>query len=228
MTLPPHSHKEYTFTFEVTYSGVERVGIEKIIMNDFMELVRRKLDFSWQQQVIILPQPKAFKGADYLLHYISNNQDEEVDAKQSALMEEGEVSYELKPYIEGQSQRLVHWKLVAQRDIYMVREREQIVKLSRERLVIIDPLVTLNEEKLTGMSRWMRSKRINFYKSQHKRKAKIVDKLVNGTISYLLQVLKMEESIALMYYGDSEWQTVQLKTLQDLEGISDKISNSCK
>ena len=224
VSLPPHGQKDFTFQLEAVYSGKEAIGIDKVIMTDFLELARRKLNYSWLQEVIILPQPMKMKEANYLLNAYNVSKEDQMDAKQVVQMEEGEISYELKPYIEGQSQRLMHWKLVAQRDIYMVREREQMLKLRRQRLVVIDPSIKLEETKVQGLERllfWRREQRRH---AEGKHKAQVIDKLVNGSTSYLLEILQLGESILLFYYEKGRWQWVKLVVRQDLEKISDKLS----
>lgn len=224
VTLPPHGQKEFTFELIAKQSGKEVVGIEKIIINDLFELVRRKVNYHFLQQVTVLPQPVTLKGIGALLASSALDKNENDDIRQTAFVEDGEVSYELKPYVEGQSQRLIHWKLVAQRDIYMVREREQLIKLKRERIVVVDPVVQL-EKDISSVHK------IPFeFNGARKRwqmgrdKAKLTDKLVNGTTSYLLEVLKQGESILLFYYDEEQWQQIRLEVIQDLEKISEKIS----
>ena len=224
VSLPPHGQKDFTFQLEAIYSGKEEIGIDKVIITDFLELARRKLNYSWLQEIIILPQPFKMKEANYLLDACTMTKDEQLDAKRTALMEEGEISYELKPYVEGQSQRLIHWKLVAQRDIYMVREREQVLKLRKERLVVIDPSVKVEEVKVEGLERLMFWRHEQRRHIEGKQKAQVIDKLVNGSTSYLLEILRLGESILLFYYDKGKWQQVRLVVRQDLEKISDKLS----
>ena len=224
VSLPPHGHKEFVFHLKAENSGKEVIGIDRVVVNDFLELARRKLKYQYLQEVTILPQPIILKGVEYLLHRMAISKNDNDEAKQMMITEDGEVSYELKPYVEGQSQRLIHWKLVAQRDIYMIREREQTIKLRKKRVVVVDPIITLEKEKVDGLSKYLPVGKAHKRWEIGRRKAKLRDKLVNGTTSYLLEVLKLGESILLFYHDEEGWQQVKLEVKQDLEKINEKLS----
>lgn len=229
VTLPAQSRKEYTFHLQALNSGKEEIGISKVIVSDYMELVQRRLKFTWKQEVVVLPQPKKLTGSRYILGYAPTQNNEKIDANQSVITEAGEVSYELQPYLEGESQRLMHWKLVAQRDIYMVRQREEIIKLKKQRLVIVDPVIgdaLSMTVRLSGFKALSKRSRIRFRWAKGKKQAQIKDKMINGITSYLLDILNAQEAILFLYYENGRWHQCLLVTVQDLEQFSIQISRS--
>lgn len=224
VTLPPHSQKKFTFEMRAKESGEEIIGIEKVILLDFFEVAQRKLPFSHLQPITVLPQPFVLKGVEYLMGQSYNSKKNQKPVAHFLKSQEGEVSYELKPYIEGESQRLMHWKLVAQRDIYMIREREILLHEKKVHLVILDPVICMPSHPLSFYQRFNPLQRVRLKWQEEREKAFFKDKLINSTISYLIEILKNEESISFHYYKENQWQQVSIENKQQLVALGKALS----
>lgn len=194
ITLPPYSEKEIRISYEGKYSGKEILEIEKVILQDFFQIARRRLEVSLKKEVAVLPEVVELKHLEYLLkHMRVKSERSEIVPK---IVEEGEISSELKPYQEGDSLKRLHWKLVAKRDLYMVRERERGASIKREYIIVLDPVC-----KEQGLEK----------------RASLVDKTLVSCISYMADILKSGDKVTLLYFKEKTWEQLTITSILNLE-----------
>lgn len=194
ITLPPHSEKEIRISYEGKYSGKETLEIEKVVLQDFFQVARRRLKVSLKKEVVVLPEVVELKHLEDLLSnirvWLEGN---EILPRAS---EDGEISSELKPYQEGDALNLLHWKLVAKRALYMVREREIRAHMKREYIVVLDPI----------------------YKEQEaEERVVLIDKTLVSCLSYIAYLLKGEDKVTLIYFKEKTWEQLTLTSLLNVE-----------
>ena len=218
--LPSHGEKQLVIPYEGALSGKAEVGIEKIVLVDYFEMIRKKLKFTWQEERMILPQPVLMKEYGSSISFLPNQKQENQDLKRGKV---GEVGYELAPYQEGQSERLIHWKLVAQRDIYMVREREAYKSEQEKRIVIINPIVKKEFIKRKLNQRFLSVRRYRFQLAQQLKQAKQEDYQITACLSYLNEVIKRREQVELYLFLDGNWKCYRIGSLGELETVKVKL-----
>ena len=223
LTLAPRSKKTFSIPYVALNSGADRVGIERIVLVDYFEFARRKYKFNWSQEVAILSQVKPLKEIANLAAYVPRKESDELDERPLQLEDEGELSYELAPYQEGQSERLIHWKMVAQRDIYMVREREDNIHLRKEHLVMMDPVFHQKKSKKMHFKRFFRTHRLRKRWAKEREKACYRDKVITACISYLYSLLSQEINVIWMGYQEGKWEQRVLTRPSDLEQIEEML-----
>ena len=223
LTLPPKSKKTFSIPYEALNSGADYIGIERIILVDYFEFARRKYKFSWEQEVAILSQIKPLKEITNLVQYMPRKESEILEEKPLQVEDEGEISYELAPYQEGQSERLIHWKLVAQRDIYMVREREDDIKLRKEHLVMIDPVLLRRKVGKMYFKRVFRTHRLRKRWAKEREHAYYMDKVITSCMSYLYSLISEEISVIWIGYNEGKWDQRLLTRYGDLEQIEEML-----
>lgn len=224
VTLQGHEEKSFKVDYTGVLSGQEEIGIEQVILVDYFELMKKKLKVGYTQKVMVMPQLVNIVN-EQDLEYLS--QKDADDGSQNLYHhDDGELGYELAPYQEGQSQRLVHWKLVAQRDIYMVRERELPKEQNENRLIILDPVSKQIKYEPRLIHKLWKSKKYKYQCSIGKRQAELEDYRIIVFMSYLYEVINRGESIKLVYCLENQWKKVILDSAVDLERLQGEIEQS--
>lgn len=219
ITLPRRSERTYKIKYEAKYSGVDKIGIKELVLMDYFEVSKRKIRKSYLQDITILPQltvPNELKMDMTLIE----NQKEPLEVALQHTKNQGEVSYELASYQEGESERLIHWKLVAQRDIYMVRERETLMKLKQQCLVVIDPLVGRKAQKIVVWKKLFPTLKVRARWEMEEKKAQEMDAIITSCMSYLYSLLNQEKTIKLVCYKEGEWIEIDAHRKNELEYIA--------
>ena len=198
-TLGPKSQQTFRINYEALRSGRDQVGIEQIIWMDYLEIVKRHQKYKSVQEIIVLPQMPSLKEKSKHIDALSQSIGGEVEEKSSRSFG-GEVSYELIPYEEGTSERLIHWKLVAQRDLYQVREREQFIQKTKQHVVIMDPF-------------WMNTD------GEGRKKAYWMDQLITHYMTCLYERMNQGEKVYWLGYGKDGWTSRLIQKHADLYEI---------
>lgn len=220
ITLPAHGEKQLAIPYEGVLSGKTEIGIEKVVLVDYFEVIRKKLRFTWKEERIVLPQAVMLKEYESSMSFLPNKLQEKQNLKRGQV---GEVGYELSPYQEGQSERLIHWKLVAQRDIYMIREREDYKGKQEKRIVIINPVVKRKPIKTKLNQRFLSVRRYRMVLAQKLKQARQEDYQVTACLSYLNEVIKQKEQIVLYIFLEGSWKCYVISNLEALEVVKEKL-----
>ena len=128
---------------------------------------------------------------------------EDAEEQLAVISSEGEVCHELAPYVEGDSLKLMHWKLLARREIYMVRQREDHAVVKKEYLFILDPI---------------------YQEQEGENRAKLIDKLLVACVSLAYAFLKQGEKVTLVYKKEAVWQQLTLSEVVAVEQLATVLS----
>ena len=212
--LGSNQFKELKLSCSAKFYGKEQVGLKEVSVKSFIGFFKKDLTHSIFTTIKILPEIthieyiEQFNDSLILLNKKRNEQSEQVNNKSI----ENEMGYELNPYIEGDSQRLIHWKIVASRDQYLVRQREERRQWDRKLFLILNPLVQYGSESEQIM---------------------IQDKMITTLLSLAAYYINKGQKIEVIYYKDKKWQHINIietrniyflqNILSDYEGI--KVEN---
>ena len=201
VALPPRSTKEITLEYVGEYSGKETLGIEEIVLQDYFGIMKRRIKCTLEKEVSVLPQVVALGKVENLLNLVKVK---ERDHEQiPVISSDGEVCHELAPYIEGDSLKLMHWKLLARRDIYMVRQREEHATIKREYVFILDPICEEQEKE---------------------NRVRLIDKILVTSISLAYTFLKQGEKVTLIYKQNAMWQQLTLTEIMAIPQLAAELS----
>ncbi len=187
ITLPPFSKKEIKIAYEGKYSGKDILEIEEVILQDFFQLAKKRHTSFGKKEVAVLPQIIELTKVNYLFSALSIDTDSTMSLPKPS--KTAELSYELKPYKEGDSLKLLHWKIAARRDIYMVRQREEQVSVKEEYLMVLDPICAEKNEEMA---------------------ARLIDKTLVMCISLVAFFLERDIEVTLVYDKEGHWQYITL------------------
>lgn len=205
VTLNPRSSHSFRIPYEVIHSGVDEIGIEKVVGMDYLELARTTKKMNDLQEIILLPQLQVIEEEEASKDKMAYKVGDGLRGRQSRVLE-GEVSYELAPYEEGTPERLIHWKLVAQRDLYRVREREQLMKSSREYVLIMNPIFITQEVEA-------------------RKEAALIDQLITFYASYLYNFIQQGQKVHWVGYHKGKWEEKVLYKESDFYEIQEILCN---
>lgn len=201
VALPPRGAKEITLEYIGKYSGKEIIGVEEIVLQDYFGIMKRRIKCTLEKEVSVLPQVVALGKVENLLNLVKVK---ERDQEQiPVISSDGEVCHELAPYIEGDSLKLMHWKLLARRDIYMVRQREEHATIKREYIFILDPICEEQDKE---------------------NRARLIDKLLVTSISLAHAFLKQGEKVTLIYRQNGVWQQLTLTEVMAIPQLATVLS----
>lgn len=194
VTLPPHAHKEIELDYEGCYAGYEQLEIEKIILQDYFQIATRRVKQNLKASIAVLPEVTKLSRFNYLFRNMQAQK--EGSQTTSIISQEGDINSELKPYIQGDSLKLVHWKLAARKDIYMVRQREEQIGVKQSCVMVLDPICKeLDENK----------------------RAQLIDKTLVACISCIYEFLREERKVCLVYLKENTWDRLELTSVSQLE-----------
>ena len=186
--------------------GKEEVVLEEVRLQSFIGFFRKHVTLNLSATVQVLPE---IRHLEYMQHFnaflTQLNTSEGKQSEQEDRENTGdEVGYELRQYREGDSQRLIHWKIAAFKGEYLVRQREGSKEKKRELFFILSPFVCLesNEEE-----------------------AILQDKMITTFVSLVAHYLNEGQKVRVAYYKDKEWQYIKIRDARYIhilqEGLSD-------
>lgn len=204
--LEAKQSKEQELLCNAKFYGKEQVVLEEVSMHSFIGFFRKSLTQSIFTTIKILP---TIRHLDYMQHFddfliLSNRQESRQNEEVNDESIKDEIGYELSPYIEGDSQRLIHWKIVASRDEYLVRQREEKKEWKRGLFFVLNPLIqcdSKNEEII------------------------IQDKIVTTLLSLVAYYIDESQKIEVIYYKDKKWQYIKIKETKDIYCLKDILSD---
>ncbi len=198
IAIQPRGYKDIKFTYNAKYSGSEMITLDKVIVQDYIGICRNRAKLSYEKVINILPEIVNMKRIGRITKNISTGYIDEGKSKNNGL---GEPSYDLAPYKKGDSMKLVHWKLLARRNVWMVREREQIITEYKTFTLIIDPVY---------VKQWDR--------------ARIIDKTVNVVITMASHILDRGDEVAIVYNILGDWESMLISNRTELISLGKILS----
>lgn len=225
VTLGGKSEENFELRYKAKWSGQEQLEVEQVVIVDFFEMLRKKIDFSWQHKMKVLPNCEPMKEEKHSISYIPQKNREKF-MNQLKKDNEGEISYELAPYQQGQPEKQIHWKLVAQRDIYMIRAREVVKDKKQTSLVILDPVIGVKQDKERIYPGLLATTRYRNKRTYEERLAKLEDYRLCACISYINELISQKEEVIFRYLLDNKWQQMTIRQKSDLQQLSQVIGQA--
>lgn len=197
-------HIEQEIDYKAQLCGQEEVILEEVSMRSFIGFFRKTITLDVYTIVQVLPE---IRHLEYMQHFdafltLMNTKGEKQNEQEDSESIENEVGYELRPYIDGDSQRLIHWKIAAFRDEYLVRQREGSKEQKRELFFILSPFVCWesNEE------------------------AVLQDKMITTFISLVAHYLREGQKVRVAYYKDKTWQYKKIRDVRYIHILQEILS----
>ena len=195
----------HPFVYEAKLSGLEEIGINKVVLKSFFFFFRVEIEVYEKVSVKVLPEVRSIANMqgfdDFLARRIVSEGG--YAFHKTLVIEDNEIGYELDSYVEGDSQRLIHWKLAAYKDELLVRQREKNGQKQKNIFLILNPFLDNEEE--------------NMIRRQ--------DKLITTFVSLAGYYLEKNREIDVAYYKDDTWNVVQVRNKIQLRGLQENLGD---
>lgn len=204
--LEAKKYREQDIYCKAQFCGKEEAVLDEVSMRSFIGFFRRSITLNVSTTIKILPEIRHLEYMQYfnafltLLNIGGEKQNEQGDSDTIG----DEVGYELSPYVEGDSQRLIHWKIAAFRDEYLVRQREGRKEQRRELFFILSPFIE-----------WQ----------SNDEEAVIQDKIVTTLMSLVAYYLNEGQKVRVTYYKDKGWRYVKIREPKDIYFLQEILSD---
>lgn len=197
---------ERELSYNARFYGNEQIVFEQILIRSFIGFFRKSVAQDIITPIKILPN---IRQIEYIQHFDDfllslSRQEDKQKCKLNNESIEDEIGYELSPYIEGDNQRLIHWKIAAARDEYLVRQREEKKEWKRELVFILNPLVQ--------------------YQSSNEQVI-IQDKMITSVISLVDHYINQGQKVKVIYYKDEKWRHIKITETKAMYFLKDVLSD---
>lgn len=205
---------EQEIFYRAKYCGIEQMTLDWVVTRSFFCFFRKEIKLQETTTVQIMPEVKPLNYLNPFNSFITQMLIREERALGHENGENGrdiddEIGYELRPYREGDSERLIHWKLAVFKEEYLVREREKIKEQRRELFFILNPF----------MGKEVRDEEENSNEIlEH-------NKTVTSFISLVAYYLIKGQKVRIAYYKEKEWQHMKLKGIGELRYLQECLSH---
>ena len=199
------SVKELALVYEAQLSGKQTVGFEDVFLKDYLGLYRGTITLPDNPKIKVLPEVREglevdeFLGAGTEIGYSRGSQN------RAKLGGEGEVAEDLTAYKAGDSPKLLHWKILAQKNQLLVRQRETGKQDGESVLLILSPIGShIEEEKL---------------------RYELQDRSLTASLSLSYQLVAKGHQVAFMYYQKGNWIKASLKYAREIQYLREKLAS---
>ena len=185
-------------------SGKQKVGLTRAFAKDYLGLYKKEILVPDKQEVKVLPEIKESLGLEGVWGEGVGGTigtQSQMFARQGA---QGEITEELAPYKEGDSPKLLHWKILARKDQLLVRQRESGENGGQNILLILSPVGSKIVEE----------------EAQHK----LQDRSLTVSLSLSHQFIKRGYRVIFMYYHKGNWIKAELKEDKALQYLREKLA----
>lgn len=189
--------------YKANLCGLEEIQIEKIILKSIFSFFRKELCLEDHVKVRILPEIVHLEDIQYFDKFLGESQKEYGEHIEKAPLYCEEVGYELKPYVEGDSQKLIHWKLAAYKDELLVRQREHETQKAGNAIFILAPFLLKDEG--------------NEIIEQ--------DKLLTTFVSLASYYLEKVQHVEVAFFQDKKWRYIKIKNTKQLRGLQERLAS---
>lgn len=202
--LAPMEKYECAIKYEARLSGEDIVGIEWGRLDSVFGFFRLHLPLEMYVRVRVLPGIKELRGIERFIEVLAGSGEEDRNGNIEEEKRSGEeIGYELRPYQEGDSQRLIHWKLAALKEVYLVRQREGSNHKGQDIFLIICPLQ---------------------YKKDEEAEAVIQDRTVTSALSVAYYFLSHEQTVKVACYINKSWKYIELTDSHQIRSLQEMLS----
>jgi len=195
-----------TILYRARLCGLEEIGIEKIVLRSFFSFFKREVTPSIKVQVKILPRIIKISHLELFNEFLEQIVEHERKTWGEDLLDIAgdEVGYELRPYVQGDSQRLIHWKIAAYRDEFLVRQRQQENEKKNSIFLMLSPFLASRDNEEAAVAQ---------------------DKILTTFISLVGYYLKQEQKVQVAYYQNQDWQYMKIKEYGQLQQLQMRLGD---
>lgn len=195
------STKEIVLVYEAKLSGKQLVGVKQAFLQDYLGLYRKDLALPENLEIKVLPD---IREDVEINDFLGKGTEEGYKKGYNHHQVKEEVAEDLAIYKEGDPLKLIHWKIFAQKEQLLVRQRETIEQKGEKITIILNPIGSKGEE-------------ISRYEAQ--------DKTVTTSLSLCNQLVARGYQVGFMYYKNGHWMKVSLKSKRELHYLREKLGN---
>ena len=186
--------------------GSEEIVLEEVRMQSFIGFFRKTIILNLSVTIQVLPE---IRHLEYMQHFdaylaqLSTSEGKQ-NGQENHESVGDEVGYELRPYMDGDSQRLIHWKIAALREEYLVRKREGSKERKRELVFILSPFVSLKYDEEEEI---------------------LQDKLVTTFVSLVSHYMNEGQKVSVAYYKEKAWQYIKIRDARYIYILQEALSD---
>lgn len=205
MLLGGREETEESIIYISTLCGLQPISLQEVELRSFIGFFRKEQKISESAQIKVLPEIRAIEYMQHFTDFLVNvTTGEGKPSGEEVLAAAGdEISYELRPYMEGDSQRLIHWKIAAYKDELLVRQREQEKEQKSDVFFILNPFLSMTKEE----------------------EAVVQDKLLTTFVSLAGHYLNKQQKVRVAYYKDKAWQYTKLRNERELHFLQEALGD---
>ena len=134
VSVMPRAKKKVNVQYEAKISGPSEVGIEKVLVTDYLGIfrfeIKKKADEIRKKKICVIPNMSDISAKDdriLMVMQAANNGDDSEDTAQSAVNTFGGFpGYDNREYVVGDPLKRINWKQSAKRDKILVRLDDEI------------------------------------------------------------------------------------------------------
>lgn len=189
--------------YKADLCGLEEMQLEKIVLKSIFSFFRKEVSLEDHVRVKILPEIVYLEDIQYFDKFLGESQKEYGEHIEKAPLYCEEVGYELKPYVEGDSQKLIHWKLAAYKDELLVRQREHEIEKTGNAIFILAPFLLKDEG--------------NEIIEQ--------DKLLTTFVSLASYYLEKMQHVEIAFFQNKKWRYIKIKNINELKGVQESLAS---
>ena len=191
-----------SITYRADLCGLEAMDLDKIIYKSPFSFFKKEVTIQKKTSIKILPQIRYIEDVQLFTQFIGKREIEDGQNRQSYLQAGEEVGYELKPYVFGDSQKLVHWKIAAYKDEWLVRQREHESEKREDIFFILAP----------------------FLSTQYGEEMIQQDKVLTTFVSLVSYYLEKMQKVRVAFYHHNSWQYMKIKNVSQLRSLQERLA----
>lgn len=198
LILGPKEEQIVEIEYRGKLSGRQMVGAESVYIVDYFGIYRRHLSaIGGTTCGMVLPCAMTLSGLEEVV--LGNRRQNQSCSEESRVALSvsglGEVGYDLQPYEQGSVQSLIHWKILAQRNQWVIREREGERGHRGKVHICLDPM---------------------YFQGDTKEVLTAQDHLLSICLFLIQTFIKEDRVVELSYWQGETWQFIRLDSKETL------------
>ena len=190
-------------SYRADLCGLEEMSLDKVIYKSLFSFFRKEVTVENKVSIKILPEIRYIENVQLFTEFIGRHQIEDRQNRQSYLQPQEEVGYELKPYVFGDSQKLIHWKIAAYKDEWLVRQREDESEKREDIFFILAP----------------------FLSAKYGEKMIQQDKVLTTFVSLVSYYLEKMQKVRVAFYHHNLWHYIKIKNVSQLRSLQERLAS---
>lgn len=191
--------------FHAHFCGLEHIGLSQIVFRSFLGFYRKEKKLLEDCKIKILPEIRPLSGLQYFSEALRalDTGGGMLNNEEHMLGTGDDVGYELRPYVEGDSRRLIHWKIAAYKDELLVRQRQQEQDRKSDLFFILNPFISeIGDQEVF-----------------------LQDKLLTTFISLVSYYINLNQKVRVAYYKNKSWQYAKLSGERQVRFLQESLGD---